>query len=91
MAPRSQARTVFNRSNTGIVSSNPARDMDVRPCFSVLCCPVWVEALRRDDPPVQGVLPNVQKQIHKFHKSNSESEKARRPNSNLFIVDLERN
>jgi hypothetical protein len=25
----------------------------------VLCCPVWVEALRWTDPPRQGVLPNV--------------------------------
>jgi hypothetical protein len=33
------------------VSSNPARGMDVCPRFSVLCCPVQVEALRRADPP----------------------------------------
>jgi hypothetical protein len=36
----SKARTAFNRSNTGIVISNPARGMDVCPRFSVFCCPV---------------------------------------------------
>jgi hypothetical protein len=34
--------------------------------------------------PFQGFLSNVQKQIHKFQKSNSESEKARGPTPNLF-------
>jgi hypothetical protein len=29
MAARSKARIVFDRSNTGIVDSNPARGMDV--------------------------------------------------------------
>jgi hypothetical protein len=48
---RSKARTVFDRSNTRIVGSNPARGMNVCPRFSVLYCPVWVEALRRADPP----------------------------------------
>jgi len=33
-------RAVFNRSNTGIVGSNPARGMDMCPCFSELCSPV---------------------------------------------------
>jgi hypothetical protein len=51
MAARSEARTVFGSSNTGIVGSNPIRAMDVCPRFSVLCCPVHVEALRRADPP----------------------------------------
>jgi len=51
VAARSKARTVFNRSNSGIVVSNPARAMDVCPCLRVLCCSVWVEALRRADPP----------------------------------------
>jgi hypothetical protein len=40
MASRSKVPTVFDRSNTGIVVSNPARGMDVCPRFSVLCCPV---------------------------------------------------
>jgi hypothetical protein len=40
MAERSEARTVFGRSNTGIVGSNPTRGMDVCPRFSVLCFPV---------------------------------------------------
>jgi hypothetical protein len=51
MAARSKARTVFNHSNTGILDSNPARGMDLCPRFSVLCCPVYVVALRRADPP----------------------------------------
>jgi hypothetical protein len=50
MAVRSKARTVFDRSNTGIGGSNPAQGMDVCLRFSVLCCPVWVEALRRAHP-----------------------------------------
>jgi hypothetical protein len=40
MAERSEASTVFGRSNIEIVGSNTARDMDVCPRFSVLCCPV---------------------------------------------------
>jgi hypothetical protein len=40
MAARSKARTVFDRSNTRIGGSNPARGMNVLPHFSVLCCPV---------------------------------------------------
>jgi len=38
-------------SNGGIVGSNPSSCMDVCPRFSVLCCPVQVEALRWVDPP----------------------------------------
>jgi len=34
-AARSEARTLFCRSNTGIVGSNPIRSMDVCPRFSV--------------------------------------------------------
>jgi hypothetical protein len=48
---RSEASTVFARSNVEIAGSNPARGMDVCLCFSVLCCPVQVEALRRADHP----------------------------------------
>jgi hypothetical protein len=51
VAARSEARTVFDRSNTGITGSNPARGMDVCTHFSVLCCAVYVEALRWADPP----------------------------------------
>jgi len=40
MAALSKARTVFNRLNTGIVGSNPARGMDVGRRFSVLCSTV---------------------------------------------------
>jgi hypothetical protein len=40
LVARSEARTIFNRSNTGIVFSNPARGMDMCPRSSVFCCPV---------------------------------------------------
>jgi hypothetical protein len=51
VAERSETSTVFGRSNVKIAGSNPARGMDVCLRFSVLCCPVWVEALRRADHP----------------------------------------
>jgi hypothetical protein len=51
MAVRSKTRSDFDRSNTGMAGSNPAPGMDVCPRFSVLCSPVWVEALRLADPP----------------------------------------
>jgi hypothetical protein len=51
MAARCKARTVFNRSNTGIVGSNPARGTEMCPRFSALYCPVYVVTLRRADPP----------------------------------------
>jgi hypothetical protein len=38
VAERSEARTVFDRSNSGIMGSNPPRGMDLCPRFSVLCC-----------------------------------------------------
>jgi len=40
LAAGPNVRAVFNRSNTGIMGSNPARDMDVLPRFSLLYCPV---------------------------------------------------
>jgi hypothetical protein len=51
MAEQSKACTVYDRSNIGIVGSNPDRVMDVWPRVSVLCCPVSIEALRWTDPP----------------------------------------
>jgi len=51
MASLSKARTVFDRWNTRFAGSNLARGMDVCPRFSVLWCPVYVEALRRADHP----------------------------------------
>jgi hypothetical protein len=51
MAARSKARSVFDRSNTEVAGSNSARGMDVCTSFSVLCCSVQLEALRRADNP----------------------------------------
>jgi hypothetical protein len=54
----------LDRSDTEIVGLNPAQGMDVRPRLSVLCCPVYVEALRRADHPskesYQGPLRTVE-------------------------------
>jgi hypothetical protein len=51
VAARSNARTVFDRSNTGIVGSNRDRGMDVCPRFSILCRAVQVVALLWANPP----------------------------------------
>jgi hypothetical protein len=40
IAERSEASTVFDRSNVVIAGSNPVRGMDVCLRFYVLCCPV---------------------------------------------------
>jgi hypothetical protein len=39
----------LGRLVAGIVGSNPAQGMDVCLRLSVLCCPVWIEALRWAD------------------------------------------
>jgi hypothetical protein len=39
----------LGRLVAGIVGSNLAKGVDVCPRLSVLCCPVYVEALRRAD------------------------------------------
>jgi hypothetical protein len=53
----------LDRSNTGIVGSNPARGMDVYPRFSALCCPI--ESLRWADPLPSGPI-KMSKRIHSF-------------------------
>jgi hypothetical protein len=76
MAAQIKERTVFDSSKTGIVGSNTARGMDM--CFCVLLC---CDVLRKYKPCV-GLIPRPRspikcpKQIHKFQKSNSESEQA---------------
>jgi hypothetical protein len=83
MSAQSKPRTAFNRPNTGIVGSNPARGMGVSTFLCVvLSCGGSGLATGRSS--VQGVLLNVQKYIYKFQKRNSESEKTRGPNSNLI-------
>jgi hypothetical protein len=53
MTVKYKARSVFIRSGTGIVGSNPTRGMDICLLLS-LCCLVWVTALRRADHPSKG-------------------------------------
>jgi hypothetical protein len=45
VAARSEAWALISRT----LGSNPAQGMDVCQRLYVLCCPVWVEALRRAD------------------------------------------
>jgi hypothetical protein len=73
------ACTVFGCSNSGIVGSNPTQGMDVCPCFSVLCCSAYIDALRWADP-LSRESYQLSKQIHKFQKIISELEQAKRPN-----------
>jgi hypothetical protein len=61
---------VLDRSNIGIVGSNPAGGVNVEcvcacASFSVLCCPLYVEAYRWADPPSKS--PNkMSERIHTF-------------------------
>jgi hypothetical protein len=59
VAARPKAWTVFASSNTGIVGSNPIRDMDV--CVRLCCvCVLCVgSGLVTDWSPVQGLLPTA--------------------------------
>jgi hypothetical protein len=74
VAARSNACTVFARSNAGIVSSNPAQGIDV--CiacvYSVFVLSCVDRGLATANPPVQGVLPTVYaiKKLKKQPKSN---------------------
>jgi hypothetical protein len=59
---RSKEWTVYHRLNTGIVGSNPTRDMDI--CVRLFCVCVVLcvgRGLVRGWFPVQGVLPTVYK------------------------------
>jgi hypothetical protein len=57
--------------------SNPTQGMDVCSRLSVLCCPVYVEALRRaDHSSKKSYHMSI---IHNF-RNNSELEHANRPN-----------
>jgi hypothetical protein len=62
VATRSKTRTVFARSNTGVVCSNPTRGMDVCvrlfPVYVVLCIG---RGLATCWSPVEAVLPTVYK------------------------------
>jgi hypothetical protein len=60
VAARAKAWTVFARSNTGIVGSNPTQGMDA--CVRLLCVCVVLcigSGLATGWSPVQGVLPTV--------------------------------
>jgi hypothetical protein len=59
VAAGSEAWTVFARSNTGIVGSNPTWGMDICVhlfCYVVLCVG---SGLPKGSSPVQGILPTV--------------------------------
>jgi len=64
MAAPSKTRTVFDRSKTGIVGSNPARGMTVYVFCVVLSC-VGI-GFASDWSPVQGDLPNVKNRFLNF-------------------------
>jgi hypothetical protein len=62
MAALSKAWTVVARSNSGVVSSNSARGMDVYVRLFCVCVVVCVgTGLATDWSRVQGVLPSVKK------------------------------
>jgi hypothetical protein len=44
VAVRSKARTIFARSNTEVVGSNPTRDMDVCMCLFCVCVVLCVSS-----------------------------------------------
>jgi hypothetical protein len=56
VAARSEAWTVFARSNAGIMGSNPTQGMDV--CVRFFCVCIG-SGLETGWSPVQGVLPTV--------------------------------
>jgi hypothetical protein len=78
MVTWSKEHMVLDFSNIGIMSLNPTRRMDVSSHSSVLCCPVYIDALQWDDPPSKESY-YMSKTIHSF-KVNSEWKQARRPN-----------
>jgi len=82
MAVWSKACTVLNHSNTGIVGLNSTEGMGVCIFCVVLSC--VGSGFVTGWSPIQAILLNVQKHIHKFQKSYSESEKTRGPNLNLL-------
>jgi hypothetical protein len=60
VAARSKAWTVFDRSNTGILGSNPTQGMDVCVRLFCVCVVLCVESgITTDWSLVQGVLPTV--------------------------------
>jgi hypothetical protein len=60
MAALSKARTVFARSNTGIVGSNPTRSMDVCLRLFSVCIVLCIgSGLATRWSPVQGALPTA--------------------------------
>jgi hypothetical protein len=59
VAARSKALMIMDLSNTGVVGSNTASDMEVCPRCSVPCCPVYLEDLRFADLQSKESSPNV--------------------------------
>jgi hypothetical protein len=72
VAARSMAWTVFARSNTGIVGSNPTQGIDVCVCVYSVCVVLHVgKGLATGRSPVQGVLPTVQKWSRNWRRGQS--------------------
>jgi hypothetical protein len=87
MATRSKAWTVFNRSNTGIVDSNPTRGIDVCARLFCVCAVLYVgSSLATGWSPVQGVLPTVYR-IKKLKKAGKAQQRAVEPLMNEWIID----
>jgi hypothetical protein len=60
VAARSEVWTVFVRSNTGVVGSNPTWEMDVSVRLFCICVVLCIgRGLATGWSPAQGVLPNV--------------------------------
>jgi hypothetical protein len=73
VAARSQAWTIFARSNAVIVGSNPIRGLDVYVCLFCVCVvPCVASGLAKGWSPVQGVLPTVYRirKVKKQPRSN---------------------
>jgi hypothetical protein len=79
VAELSKARTVFARSNAGIVSLNPTQGMDVYVrLFCVYVAPCVSSGLATGWSPVQEVLPTVYR-IKKLKKGPRSNKKTAEP------------
>jgi hypothetical protein len=75
---------VSDGSNTGIVGSNPARGMDVRQRFPLLCCPVSEVALGWADHQPKCLKLFIVSEV------NSNSNLIRKMDKKIYSVALDR-